>query len=83
MHADAAWMLLGGGGHAVFGEVTIRQTLHTVYIIIYTYIYIYIYIYTMEVSVWMQEYCLDAGDCCMFSPKPKMPCPCTPGCIDV
>lgn len=59
MHADAAWMLLGGGGHAVFGEVTIRQTLHTVYIIICTYIYIYIYIPWKYQSgcgntVWMQ-----------------------------
>ena len=28
----------------------------------YTYVSIYTYIYTMEVSVWMQGYCLDAGD---------------------
>ena len=57
MHADAAWILLGGGGYTVFREVKMRQTLH-----IHQYIHVYIYIYTMEVSVWMQGYCLDAGD---------------------
>ena len=66
--SDVATAVAAAGDHRYYWKAVDTQSLYSRYLERsrcarhYTYISIYTYIYTMEVSVWMQGYCLDAGD---------------------